>query len=87
MVLSDNRTKATAKATVVTWNKWVTQEEDGGYTVSNPINRDALEVIMVKEDGIWNLSFAAFFIIEARRKGMLQKKGKNNRFMIHYHPL
>lgn len=56
LVLSDNRTKATAKATVVTWNKWVTQEEDGGYTVSNPINRDALEVIMVKEDGIWKLS-------------------------------
>ena len=51
--LSDNGTEATVSATIVSWNKWVTQEEDGKYTISNPINQDMLEVVMVKEQGTW----------------------------------
>ena len=53
--LSDNGTEATVSATIVSWNKWVTQEEDGKYTISNPINQDMLEVVMVKEQGTWKL--------------------------------
>ena len=51
--LSDNGTEATVSATIVSWNKWVTQEEDVKYTISNPINQDMLEVVMVKEQGTW----------------------------------
>ena len=53
--LSDNGTEATVSATIVSWNKWVTQDEDGKYTISNPINQDMLEVVMVKEQGTWKL--------------------------------
>ena len=37
------------------WNKWITQEEDGSYTVSSPVNRDYAQVKLVKEDGFWKL--------------------------------
>ena len=54
--LSNYGTEATVSATVTIWNKWVTMEEDGSYSISNPINQDFLEVKMVKEDGTWKLA-------------------------------
>lgn len=55
IALSDDGTEATVSATVTTWNKWITQGEDGTYTVSNPVNRDYAQVKLIKEDGLWKL--------------------------------
>jgi len=54
--LSNDGTEATVSATVTIWNKWVTMEDDGSYSISNPINQDFLKVQMVKEDGTWKLA-------------------------------
>ncbi len=56
ITLSRDGTEATVSATVTTWNKWVTQGEDGCYTVSHPVNRDQTRVKLVKEDGLWKLA-------------------------------
>lgn len=53
--ISENGTEATVKATVTTWNKWVILEEDGTYSVINPVNQDFYELKMRKEDGLWKL--------------------------------
>ena len=55
ITLSEDGSQATVSATVTTWNKWITQEEDGSYTVSSPVNRDYAQVKLVKEDGFWKL--------------------------------
>ena len=34
---------------------WVEELEDGGLTVTAPVNRDTVTVTMVKEDGLWKL--------------------------------
>ena len=52
---SEDGTEATVKATVTSWNKWVTLEEDGCYTISNPISQDFVEMKLVKEDSLWKL--------------------------------
>ncbi len=53
ITLSEDGSQATVSATVTTWNKWITQEEDGSYTVSSPVNRDYAQVKLVKEDGFF----------------------------------
>lgn len=55
ITLSEDGSQATVSATVTTWNKWVTQEEDGSYTASSPVNRDYTQVKLLKEDGVWKL--------------------------------
>lgn len=55
ITFSEDGTEATVKATVTTWNKWVTLEEDGQYTIFSPVCQDFVELKMTKEDSVWKL--------------------------------
>lgn len=46
---------ATIKARCTTWNKWVTENQDGLFKIGALVNEDIITAVMIKEDGQWKL--------------------------------
>lgn len=47
--------RATVRATVTMWNKWVSRDQAGAYHAALLADQDYLKLDMVKEDGLWKL--------------------------------
>ncbi|MCI8331322.1 MAG: hypothetical protein HFE78_00630 [Clostridiales bacterium] len=47
---------AVVEATLLTWQKYIVQRENGAYRVLFPVNRDKVEVKLVKEGDDWKVA-------------------------------